>query len=103
MQFFVYILYSPKFTRTYVGQAEDVVLRLKQHNGGRVRSTKAFAPWQVIHAEACATRSEAMARERWFKSSSGRRRIREILEETNGLSVSTVGRDEIPSRDSGTD
>jgi hypothetical protein len=32
VMFFVYILYSKKAGRKYIGQTEDLVLRLEQHN-----------------------------------------------------------------------
>ena len=75
--------YSLSFTwtQTYVGQTDDLSERLKLHNEGRVRSTKGFGPWQVLYCEEHETRGEAMRREKWFKSRSGRRRIKRLLQE----------------------
>jgi putative endonuclease len=71
--FFVYILYSDKFERYYVGMTVNLVKRLKAHNSGKVRSTKAFLPWEIIHTEIYPTRKDARQREKYLKSSAGRR------------------------------
>ena len=93
---FVYILYSPGHNRTYVGQTENLNNRLKYHNSGKVRSTKAYLPWKMIYNEELADRSQAIRREKWFKSSQGRKLLMEIVREyhfrnteaeTNGLSA----------------
>jgi putative endonuclease len=81
MGYFIYILYSPEFKRTYVGQTNNLQNRLSYHNAGKVRSTKAYAPWVMIHTESYNTRSDAMNREKWFKSSQGRKLLKRILEE----------------------
>ena len=94
MNYFVYILYSSSHKRTYTGQTDNLENRLVVHNSGKVKSTKPFIPWILIHSESFSTRSEAMKREAWFKSRTGRKKIAEILKnfmeaEGNGLSVSS--------------
>ncbi len=51
-----------------MGSAEDVEKRLQQHNAGKSTSTRAGVPWDLIHTEAFATRSEAMLQERKIKA-----------------------------------
>jgi len=91
MNYFVYILYSVIFKRTYVGQTDNISNRLLYHNSGKVKSTKPYKPWILMYSEVFMTRSEAMKREQWYKSSGGRKKISEILKiylaEGNGLSV----------------
>ena len=94
MNYFVYILYSPKFVKTYVGQTDNLENRLVLHNFGKVKSTKPFIPWLLIYSESFTSRAEAMKREAWFKSRAGRKKISEFLKnfleaEGNGLSVSS--------------
>ena len=94
MKYFLYILYSLAFKRTYVGQTDNLSERLTKHNSGKVRSTKSFTPWVIIYTESFTTRANAMKREKWFKSPVGRKKISEILNdylqtEDNGLSVSS--------------
>ena len=57
----------------------DVMRRLEEHNAGRVRSTKSYIPWEVIHVEEVPTRGEAMRREKGYKSPAGRKKVKEIL------------------------
>jgi len=94
MKYFLYILCSPKFIKTYVGQTDNLKQRLVLHNSTKVKSTKPYLPWILIHSESFSSRSEAMKREKWYKSRAGRKKITEILEkflqaEGNGLSVSS--------------
>jgi putative endonuclease len=79
MKYTVYILFSEKFRKTYVGQTNDLAKRMEAHNSGRVKSTKRYLPWMIIHTEDFKTRSEAMRREKWYKTPAGRKRISELL------------------------
>jgi len=40
MPFYVYILKSTIANRRYIGSCEDIQIRLKEHNAGKVRSSK---------------------------------------------------------------
>jgi putative endonuclease len=64
---YVYVLQSLKDKKFYTGCTADPKKRLKQHNAGRVRSTKARRPLKLVYWETFATRSEAMKRERRLK------------------------------------
>ena len=77
--YYTYVLYSKKFDRIYIGQSDDIIIRLDRHNKGKVRSTKAYVPWEMIYHESFNTRSEAMGRERELKSHKGRDYIRELV------------------------
>ncbi|MFA7254939.1 MAG: GIY-YIG nuclease family protein [Candidatus Omnitrophota bacterium] len=79
MSFFVYGLESKKDGRHYVGSGEDVDERLRRHNLGDYRYTKGHRPWIVIYKESCKSRSEAVKRERFFKSGVGRKFLKEII------------------------
>jgi putative endonuclease len=81
MNYFVYILYSPAFKRTYASQTKDLSNRFTLHNTGRVRSTKPYKPWILIYSESYDSRAESMKREKWFKSKGGRKKITEILDD----------------------
>ncbi|MFZ1730682.1 MAG: GIY-YIG nuclease family protein, partial [Bacteroidota bacterium] len=45
---------------------------LQDHNSGRNHATKHGHNWVLIHSEMLSTRSEAMRREKWLKSGTGR-------------------------------
>jgi len=65
--YFVYMLKSLKDEKFYTGHTADLKKRLKQHNSGRVRSTKARRPFELVYWESLETRREAMLRERELK------------------------------------
>jgi len=62
---YLYILKSEKYDRNYTGVTGNIKKRLKNHNDGRVKSTKAWRPWIVEYIEEYPTLSEAKKRE-WF-------------------------------------
>jgi len=78
--YYVYILQSiPKPTFTYKGLTDNLERRLTQHSKGKVKSTKLFLPFNLIHVELCETREEARTVEKMFKSGYGREIIKELL------------------------
>lgn len=59
--------------------SEDVEKRLKEHNFGQVFSTKGYRPWTLIYVEKCGiNRTEARAREKYFKSGIGKEFLKTI-------------------------
>lgn len=79
MAFYVYVLKSKKDGRLYKGQTSDIEKRLKLHNSGKVKSTKGFLPWELVYFEIFQTREEAVLREKYFKTGSGREFLKEKL------------------------
>ena len=77
--YYVYILYSKKFDHYYIGQCEDVDLRLKRHNGKAVHSTKAYVPWELVYTESFTSRSEAVQRESEIKKKKSRKYIEYLV------------------------
>ncbi|HYW36434.1 MAG TPA: GIY-YIG nuclease family protein [Balneolaceae bacterium] len=75
--YYAYILQSVSHGTYYYGSSEDVEKRLKQHNAGKVRYTKGRRPWKLHYSEQFPTRSEAVRRERFFKSIDGYRYLKE--------------------------
>jgi putative endonuclease len=71
--FYVYVLYSFKFERYYVGMTNCLENRLNEHNDGKTKSTKAFAPWLIVHTENFEIRAAARKREKYLKTAAGRR------------------------------
>ena len=69
----MYVLKSKIDGKRYIGIADDVRHRLKEHNMGRVRSTKARAPFLLIYEEQLTNKVDARSREKYFKSAAGRR------------------------------
>ncbi len=70
--YYVYIIKSLQTGRYYYGHTKDLLLRLKAHNAGKVRSTKGYRPWKLHYYEIYSTKREAYRREMFFKSIEGR-------------------------------
>ncbi len=65
----------------YIGYTEDLRKRLKEHNQGLSKSTKRYLPWKLIYYEACLNINDAKRREKYFKTSQGRRLLKRRLKE----------------------
>ena len=79
MEYFVYVLKSEIDGRLYKGQTTDIENRLKEHNAGKTKSTKGFIPWKLVYFEQFDFIQEAVAREKYFKSGSGREFLKSLL------------------------
>ena len=81
--FHAYILKSEASGKLYKGHTENLERRLREHNDkllGRKRYTrKDPGPWLLVYSEPFDTRSEAMKREKWFKTGQGREWINSQL------------------------
>ncbi len=75
----VYILLNEANTKTYTGVANDVQERLEEHNVGKVKSSRAYRPYRIVHTEAFVTLSEARQKEKFYKSTTGRRKLRKLI------------------------
>ena len=79
MNYTVYILYSETHDRYYIGQTENIEQRLIRHNKKMVPSTKAYTPWNLVHLEHFASRTDAMKREKDIKSKKSRKYINSLI------------------------
>jgi putative endonuclease len=68
---FAYVLKSLKDGKYYYGSTDDIETRLRAHNAGKVRSTKARRPLVVHYKEEYKTKHEARLREFFFKTIEG--------------------------------
>jgi putative endonuclease len=76
--FTVYILFSEKHGKTYIGFTSNLIERYKSHNALAIKGyTIKFRPWKVIHTEIFENKVEAMLREKQLKSGKGRLWIKE--------------------------
>ena len=66
--FYIYILYSDKFDRYYIGQTQDVNARLARHNAGREKVTRPYVPWKLIGFVEKASCAEAVVLESKLKN-----------------------------------
>ncbi len=78
-KYFVYILFSEKDQKLYVGCTSNIEKRLEKHNKGFVKATKHRRPLALIHSEKFDNKTDAFNRERFLKSLWGGRTKKQIL------------------------
>ena len=79
MDYFIYILFSEKLNRYYIGSTHNISQRLKRHNGGATKSTKAGRPWKVVYSEKYNSKTEAIKRENYLKRMKSRKFIESLI------------------------
>ena len=77
--FYTYVLKSVNHNFLYKGHCQNLEERLIQHNSGQTESIWPYIPFTIIYTETFQTRQEAIKRERYFKSASGRRFLKNKL------------------------
>lgn len=77
--FYVYVLQSMKDKKLYIGYTKDLKRRLKLHNLRNVVSTRRRRPLKLIYYEACLNQEDALRRERYLKTTYGKRYIKNRL------------------------
>lgn len=77
--YYTYVLRSAKDKKLYIGWAKDLKTRLKEHKQGKVNSTKARLPIELVYYEACLSENNAIKREKTLKMGFGRKYLKERL------------------------
>ena len=77
--YYTYVLQSGKDSNFYTGYASDLQNRVKEHNAGKVSATKNRLPLMLVYYEACLSQQDATHREKYFKTSWGKRFIKTRL------------------------
>ena len=76
---YTYIMKSQKDNRWYTGCTIGLQKRFKDHNDGKVFSTKSRGPFKLIYFEACLNKDDAFPREKYLKSGMGKRYLKNRL------------------------
>ncbi len=74
--YYAYVLKSRSSDYLYKGSCEFLEKRLAEHNSGKTRSNKAYLPFYIAYYESFESREEAIKREKYFKTSAGRRYLK---------------------------
>ncbi|EKB49669.1 GIY-YIG nuclease family protein [Cecembia lonarensis] len=77
--FYVYVLRSQKDKKFYTGFTKNLEKRLLEHNNGLSASTKYRIPFDLVYFEACLNQQDAMHREKYLKSTYGKRYLKNRL------------------------
>lgn len=76
----VYILYSEKHKKKYIGYTSNLIERFKSHNVlGTKGYTLKYRPWKFLHTEFFEDKTEAIKRENQLKGGQGREWINSQL------------------------
>lgn len=76
MYYYVYVLRNAESKRLYTGYTSDLRKRLTEHSNGKSVYTRYNGPYELIYYEACLNSSDAMMREKYLKSGTGKRYLR---------------------------
>ncbi|MEQ8583078.1 MAG: GIY-YIG nuclease family protein [Marinoscillum sp.] len=78
--FYCYIIYSRSLNRFYIGETEDIDLRIDQHNSGFYKHafTTQTQDWELFHAIKCTDRKQARLIELHIKKMKSRKYIENL-------------------------
>lgn len=82
MKFYLYILYSSKLDRYYVGSTRDIKVRLERHLQSHGGFTSKAKDWELRYSEAFTTRLEAVQRELAIKKWKSRKLIEKLIDQS---------------------
>ncbi|OGE19160.1 excinuclease ABC subunit C [Candidatus Daviesbacteria bacterium RIFCSPLOWO2_01_FULL_43_38] len=77
--FYTYILYSEKDKKQYIGYTSNLEKRYSEHVNGEVFATKGRLPVKLIFYEAFLEKDDSLRREKYFKTSPGKRSLKIML------------------------
>ena len=77
--FYVYVLRSERDSGLYIGYSANLRKRIREHREGLSFATSFRGPWQLIYYEAYSNQADALGREKYLKSGSGRRFLKAQL------------------------
>lgn len=81
-EYFVYILYSEKVDRFYVGQSDNILERMCDHLSGQSPYIPIAKDWVLMHTETYSTRTESLIRENAIKRKKSRKSIEWIISQS---------------------
>jgi putative endonuclease len=77
--YYVYVLKSIKDGKLYTRKTSNLKRRIREHNSGKVISTKARRPLELVFYEAFLHKTDAGRDEIFFKSGYGREVLKDKL------------------------
>ena len=91
MENYVYILYSEKCDKYYVGHSCDVERRIDEHNSGRGgKYTSRCKPWELMYKETYESKTLAVNRELEIKNKKSRKYIERLIKKKNQNGISSA-------------
>ena len=79
MKYYVYVLFSIKDKKLYVGYTQDIQRRFSEHIQGNVPATWNRRPLELIYYEVYTNPIEAKRREKYLKGGNGRAQLKQQI------------------------
>ncbi len=73
--FYVYLIFSKKLNKKYIGMTDDLRKRLGEHNSGKSNFTSKGMPWELTYYEVFKNKKDALREESFLKTGKGRERL----------------------------
>jgi putative endonuclease len=87
LSFSVYVLFSEKDKLFYIGYSGNLKQRLEAHHKGEAKSTCFRRPLRLIFCEFYLFKQDALKREKYFKTTMGKKALRLML----GSTIEKIG------------
>jgi len=87
---YVYVLWNQVRCEFYVGFTSDLKRRLAEHMSDKVHTTKRYESLRLIFYEAFSSKSDAIRREQYLKTSKGKKTLRLMLRESTKAETKTT-------------
>jgi len=78
----VYILYSKKLNKKYIGVTKNLKERVDQHKSKQTPFTSKDSDWKLVYYEVFSSKLDAYSEEKFLKTGKGRERIKYLLPDT---------------------
>jgi len=80
--YYTYVYYSLSDKRFYIGYTNNIERRMCEHRKGKVVSTSKRNDLKLVFYEAYFSEEDAKRRERYFKTTKGKKVLRQMLKES---------------------
>lgn len=80
--YYVYVLWSERDKKFYIGYTNDISRRINEHYQGKVHSTLRMHKPKLIFSEGFVSIIDARRREKYFKTTKGKKALKLILRES---------------------
>jgi putative endonuclease len=78
----VYVLYSDTDDKFYIGFTSNLKRRLSEHKSKKNHTTLRYNDFELVLREDFRNKQDALRREKYFKTTKGRKILRLMLKET---------------------
>jgi len=80
--YYTYVLWSKEDHKFYIGYTADIERRINEHENGQSHTTSRLSSPALIFYEAFFSKEDAVRRERYFKTTQGKKALRLILRDS---------------------